>query len=579
MTNNLPKRALLVVSVLQGFAYLWLYRRFDQELWPASEPAIAWPLLAVFTFLPLLILVSLTRDNWRGCLLLSGGFVLVIAMLAGFSGAQSLPAEAVYHSNHGVPFGLSVWIASFIAASFIQQRLLMGGAVDYADLFRLSWRNFLVPAFATLFTLIAWLLLTLWAALFDILQIGIFSYLFAQDWFLFPVLSAVFGVGVITFREMTRIIDSATQLLRGLIKILLPLAMFISVIFLLALILTGTDLVWQTGSGSELLLWLIAINLFGCNAVYQHGGDSDVYPIALHRFIAVGLLLLPVYVVLSGYGLMLRISEYGLTLSRLYGILVWLFLGLFVIGYCFSVLKKRDDWIEGLGKTNTWLAVLIVGILLLTHSPVLELKRLVVWNQLDRLDSGTTSLDDFDVGYLYYDLAQPGRTAIESLKTEHASNASFLARLNSPRQFGEPELTDNTGADFWQVLQTRPGDLVVPADLRSHIDQRRRNVPLMGAPFLVGADLDSDGGLEYMFLTLSGERIVSRELYVKAPSGDWHVHNVMLNTSWQENSRLFVEHGDIKVVSPRFNDLQIGDLILRAYSELPKTAAREEPQR
>lgn len=572
MKDDLPKRGLLAVSILQGFAYLWLYRRFEQELWPVNNPVASWPLLAALTFFPLLVLLSLTRARWQNCLLLAGGFVTVIAVLAGFAGSQSLPPDDVYRFDHSVPFGLSVWIATFISAPFIQQRLVVGGKIVYADLFRLSWRNFLVPAFAVLFTLITWLLLTLWAALFDILQIKLFSYLFSQDWFLFPALSAVFGVGVITFRDMTRIIDSATELLRGLIKILLPVATFISVIFLLAMVASGTSLVWQTGSGSELMLWLIALTLFGCNAVYQDGEDTQVYPLLLHRFVAAGLFVLPVYVILSGYGLMLRISEYGLTLSRLYGLMVWLFLGLFVAGYCFSVVKKRDNWVEGLGKTNIGMALFIVGLLLVTHSPVLELKRLVIWSQLARLEAGSIPVDQFDVGYLYHDLAQPGRAAVEALKAEYASDAVFMARLNNPRRRGDFWLGDDTGRDFWQSLETRPDNLAIPADLRAFIDSRsadtRDAVPFFDSPFLVSADLDADGRLEYVYLNLSGDRVAESEVYIQTASGDWRAQSMSTIVNWQENSRMFVEHGDIQVVQPDYGDLKIGELTLRVMPGL-----------
>ena len=557
----MPRRGLLAVSVLQGFAYLWLYRCFEQNTWPAEVPAVSWPLLVLFTFLPLLLLVSATPNSWRRCLLLSSGFTLVIMILAAFAGAQSLPPAETFNSNQGIAFGLSIWLVAFISASFIQQRCLKGGAIAYQDLFRFSWRNFLVPAFAVLFTLIAWLLLSLWGALFDILKIGLFSYLFGQDWFLFPVLSFVFGVGVLTFRDLTQIIDSATQILLGLIRILLPLAVFISIIFLMALIASGTSVVWQTDSGTALMLWLIAINLFGCNAVYQDGQNLDVYPPMLHRFIAVGVLTLPVYAVLSGYGLWLRIDQYGLSLERLYGLMVWLTLGLFVVGYSVGVIRKRDDWVEELGWTNIRMAVFIVALLMLTHSPVMELKRIVVWNQLDRLESGVSQPETFDVDYLYFQLAQPGREAVEELKQIYAHNSSFVARLSNPGPTGI-QMGPNSNADVWQVLQTRPADLTIPDDLQAFISARQPVRRYSDSVYLIAADLDDDGQNEYLYLHLFDNRISQSEFYVRDQQGNWQARGVSFSSQEMEH-KLLVEHGEIALLEPKFKDLQLGDLVFR----------------
>ena len=588
MIDNLPKRGLLTISMLQGFAFLWLYRRFENELWPANDPTVAWPMLAVLTFLPLLMLLSATRESWRMTLLLSTTYTSVIAVIAGFAGAQSIPLDEVYSINHGFPFALVLWVTTFLAANFIQQRAIVGGAMVYRDLFRFSWRNFLVPTFAALFTLIAFLLLKLWGALFDVLNINFFSYLFAEDWFLFPVLSTVLGIGVITFRDLARIIDSAVQILRGLLRILLPLASFISVIFLLALMTNGASLVWQTGSGSTLMLWLVAVNLFGYNAVYQDGDEVKIYPPLLHRFIILGLLALPIYIGLSGYGLVLRIDQYGLTLARLYGLMVWLIAALFVLGYIKSVITQRDNWVHGLGRTNTLMAGFIVVLLLLTHSPLLELKRVVVWNQLDRLRSGLTTPDAFDVDYLYYHLAQPGRDAIETLKVEYSNDTTFLARLNDPlriepgrsnsRLNGHQVDEERPLDDFWQVLETRPTQIDVPLDLRAFIDRRLSRDPFVYSPFLLEVDVNIDGRPDYVFLHMYGDILLRGELYSQSETGEWFASNLRVPFLNRSDVRVFIEHGDIEVVEPAFKDLRVGELIFRVAQREFEDKRSQEPE-
>ena len=120
-------------------------------------------------------------------------------------------------------------------------------------------------------------LLALWAMLFLVIDIKFFEELFSKDWFLFPVLAVAFGIGVFVFRRLTGVIDSITNLLAGLMQLLLPLVILIMALFLAALPVTGLEILWETGKGTSLLLWLNAAVLFFINSVYQTGRQAP-YP-------------------------------------------------------------------------------------------------------------------------------------------------------------------------------------------------------------------------------------------------------------------------------------------------------------
>ncbi len=139
------------------------------------------------------------------------------------------------------------------------------------------------------------------------------------------------------FRKLTHIIDTITRLQQALIKFLLVLLSLVSLLFLGALPFTGLEPLWESG-GSSLILWMQALILFFVNAVYQDEPDNWPYSVWLHRFIYISIAILPVYSLISFYGLSLRIDQYGWSLSRFWAYLIWFLLAIvcyrLCMGYC-----------------------------------------------------------------------------------------------------------------------------------------------------------------------------------------------------------------------------------------------------
>ncbi len=272
--RELPRNLMLGIAFGQGIALFLLWRALDNQIWPSQTPAVNFPLWTFALAWPVLMLLSLETGNLRRCLQAVSLFTAVLVLLAIYIGWQATP-----HGEFPIESLLFVSAVTGAIACFkglmVCQRWIGQTPPSYEHLFRFSWRNFLVFALASLLTVGVNLILFLTGALFSQIGIDFFRELFREDWFLFPVLAVAFGLGVLIFRRLVPVIDTITALLEGLMRLLLPLIAAVVVAFLGALPFTGLEPLWDTGSGTALLLWLNAFGLFFVNAVYQTGRNPS----------------------------------------------------------------------------------------------------------------------------------------------------------------------------------------------------------------------------------------------------------------------------------------------------------------
>jgi hypothetical protein len=560
----LPRNWMLAIATLQGLALFALYKSVETDSWPSDAPLWSFPLWTLAIILPVVVLLSLDRGNQRRVALLTAAFAAVLVFVAVYTGYQATPVDAFSINALTGVFALSVAIASYKVLMYLQQRA-SDLPLSYQVLFTFSWRNFLVTALGGLFVLAFWAVLALWGALFKVIEIDFFAELFSEDWFRFPVLSFAFGLGVVIFRELTRVIDNIAGLLRGLIKLLLPVVVLVATLFLLALPVTGLSVLWATGRGTSLLLWLTALTLFFVNAVYQDGRDESPYPAVIHRLVYAGLLtLLPVSAI-SLYGLVLRIDQYGLSVQRSWAVVVWSLLTLFALGYAWGILRRRDAWPETLARVNTGMGWVMLAILLLANSPLLDFRKLAVRSQLARVEAGVIERSELDFYYFSNSLARPGYLALEQIKLEIGdSDPALLARIENPVPSAAARMVQ-TPAEFLQKLEYRPPDLAVPPDLMLQLE---RGAAVYGQPLsssvLLAVDLNNDGQDEYALLRVFENGSLMGTLYYRSGSG-WTEGRLDpgLVRMPAEDLAESVASGEIVVVPPEFSDLEVGGVRLR----------------
>ena len=158
--TSIPRTWMLGIALLQGLCLLVLYRSVDSGFWPSESPLWAYPLWTLAIAVPVLLLLSVDRDNVGSVAKHVGAFGALLALLAIYTGWQAEPFEAFPIDSLTVAFVITIGLACFKALMYLQQRA-NGVPLTYQVLFTNSWRNFLVGALAALFTGIFWMILML----------------------------------------------------------------------------------------------------------------------------------------------------------------------------------------------------------------------------------------------------------------------------------------------------------------------------------------------------------------------------------------------------------------------------------
>ncbi len=556
--HELPRKPMLAIAIVQGLFLYTLYYATATGSWPSESPIWSYPLWTVAFAVPLMLLLSVDRGNYKRVVKHVAVLACILTLLAIYTGFQAEPFGEFRLSSLSLAFGFSITLACFKALMYLQQRADQV-PLSYQVLFTNSWRNFLVTALAALFVLAFWLILMLWGQLFKIIDIRFFSELFGNSWFIFPALSFSFGVGVIIFRGLTNVIDNIARLLHWLFKLLLPMVVVVAALFIAALPFVGLDALWSTGRGTSLLLWLLAITLFFTNAVYQDGREARPYPAIIHRLIFTGLGVMPIISALSFYGLIQRLLQYGWTVERCWAFVVWLILSLFAIGYVVGIVRRRDQWTNELARVNTVMGVVVLAIMLLANSPVLDFRKISLSSQLNRVESGEIELREFDFWYTDRHLARPGYLAMEEMKQNLGdSDPELLALIESPsnNHYGP---NPRSNEEVWADMRYRPEAFSVPENLRTAIDT------YVGAQYgdkatLFRVDLSGDGQYEYL-LVATRDRYLATSYYFYRTDDGWQFGYLQQAPQiWSDDIEQQVESGEIQLVDPRFKSISIGDI-------------------
>lgn len=568
-STQLPSKLMILISLLQGLGLLYLHQAIELHYWPHGQPEWLFAFYSVMFIWPIMLLLGLDQNNGRAMVKATLPFALISGLLGYYVGHQVTPIEHIRFNALLFSFVLTMVIATFKALMYSQQ-WARGERVTYSALFLWSWRNFLTLSLAMLFAGSFWLLLMLWAALFKAINIDFFSDLFEQRWFYYPAIALANGFGIIIFRKLTHIIDTITRLQQALIKFLLVLLSLVSLLFLGALPFTGLEPLWESG-GSSLILWMQALILFFVNAVYQDEPDNWPYSVWLHRFIYICIAILPVYSVISFYGLSLRIDQYGWSLSRFWAYLIWFLLALFAIGYLWGIAKYRDRWTHQLSRTNVAIGLVVLVVMLSVNSPLLDFRKMVVADQLQRLADNKVTIEDFDLSYFRNHLARPGYEGLQTLKAQYGeAHPGLLVRINALYANGNNDRPSSTRDEFIAAitqLSENPPEALLTAIYKQET-KNHWNLQQTQQYFLQALDLDKDGDQEYLWIEKKPEHTVIKLFFQQ--DEQWKSSYLGSFRKDKDNVDQFYQAllaGEIKVAPSRWNDVIIGNQRFRAGLE------------
>jgi hypothetical protein len=466
--NNLSREnrvAFMVLAVAQSLLLLLLHKAIDHQFWPSEQPAWLFALYTLVIGFPLFLYLGAVQ--WRDKA--NAWAALLLAPVLFWAGWHHgwLSAPTVTDTDYRYMGGLGMLGCGLLVALFILGFFFRTwreqGRLEYVGLLENSWRNALTLMFLGLFLLVFWLLLWLWAMLFAVLNIEFFKTLFSEPVFIYPVTGLVVGWGLGLIRARESLVATVRRLCEALTRALLPLLSLILILFLAVLPFKGITLLWETGRAAWLMLWLAGILLYFTNAAMADEERPFAASIWLRRLLTLTLVLLPVTVVLALWALGVRIDQYGLSLARLWGLLVAVFAGLFSVGYAVLIIWRRGLCADAMQRWNIGLGGALAVTLVLINTPLLDFHKLAAKSQVARLERGTTAPEDFDVRYLRFNLGAYGVNALRALQaadwvTENAELlASIESALSSTNRFRRIELPIPSDAE-----QRRQRVMVLP---------------------------------------------------------------------------------------------------------------------
>ncbi|TMP38403.1 DUF4153 domain-containing protein [Pseudoalteromonas rubra] len=558
MEPLLAGRKLLLVALLQSFFLIILHQSVDFEFWPGQSPQWLFAAYSLIIFLPSTLVFSSFTQLRASFYVQLGLYALIFTLCGFYLGSQLLPERAPLPSQ-AWPYPLIVFLASVLLVPWITQNSRANWLPGYEILSISLGRFLLVFGAAQLFTLSVLMLLMLWASLFEVIEIGFFTDLFSEPWFFYPAITLSQAIGVIQARSRSHFANQLFAICRNFATLLLPVLVTVAMLFFVAVLFSELDTLWHNG-GSALIFVLVGAIVLCLNL----SGDALTQRLWYRHFIAIGLLLLPCYLAFSGWGLYLRIDQYGLSLARLWAVLIAGVSMAVCLGYVWQLAAHKASWHKQLGAVNRPLALCLFGLLITTQTPLLDFRGLSVNAQINRLNAGITQPEDFDPRYLVNELGRKGLKALESLLHE-VSDEQLKRRIQTALTLETQPLTTQTLLDLIEMpeqdKQSLPEDLVTTLETFA-----RHNTHLfddVSALMLRTIELDNTPEPEYLFIAKTQRRVELRVFYLGTVKGvqGWQTGYLDQKVYGEQPDDLMdtIKSGNFEIVEPRFKDIQIGE--------------------
>ncbi|GAL46313.1 MULTISPECIES: DUF4153 domain-containing protein [Citrobacter] len=407
-------------------------------------------------------------DRWRqnDIFMLYGWRLLLMAMLA-------LP-----------------WIQYSLQASRQQTR--------YAQFYTSLWLNALTLLIVFISNGLFWLVLLLWSEMFELVGITFFKTLFFEtDWFVYVAVGLITALAVVLARTQSRLVVAVQKLLTFIATGLLPLVALLALMFMLTLPFTGLEAISQRVSAAGLMSTLTLLLLLLMAIVREPQKEALPYPGALRYLIKCSLVVAPIYMLIAGWALWVRIQQYGWTPERLHGVLVVCVLLVWAFGYLASILRRGRNPLAFQGQVILCVSLLALGLLILLSSPVIDAWRISVNSHMGRYHSGKIKPDQVSL-YMLDRSGKPGRAALEALQKDVAFNQDSKRRrdLNSLLQGSRDPIQDLSATQLAPKVTIAPGSKQPDESFWTYVKGQSYRITSCveeNTCVLVDQDLNADG--------------------------------------------------------------------------------------
>ncbi|EJT4821160.1 DUF4153 domain-containing protein [Citrobacter freundii] len=357
-------------------------------------------------------------------------------------------------------YGWRLLLMAMLALPWIQYSLRASRQqTRYAQFYTQLWLNTLTLLIVFISNGLFWLVLLLWSEMFKLVGIPFFSTLFFDtDWFGYVAFGLITALAVVLARTQSRLVTAVQKLLTFIATGLLPLVALLALMFILTLPFTGLEAISQRVSAAGLMSTLTFSLLLLMAMVREPQKEALPYPGALRYLIKCALAVTPIYTLIAGWALWVRIQQYGWTPERLHGVLVVVVLLAWSVGYLVSILRRGHNPLEIQGKVILGVSLLALGLLVLLSSPVIDAWRISVNSHMGLYHSGKIKPDQVSL-YMLDHSGKPGRAALEALQKDVAFNQDSKRRrdLNSLLQGSRDPVKELTATQLVSKVVIAPG--------------------------------------------------------------------------------------------------------------------------
>lgn len=304
---------------------------------------------------------------------------------------------------------------------------------DYPVLFGESWSIVVRYAIGWTFAAVVWGVIFLSDALLGIVGVGVIGDLIDMEPVPFAITGAVLGLGLSVVQELQDYVSP--YLLLRMLRLLLPVVLAVTAVFLLALPLQGFSGLFDGFSVALVMLSMagVAATLV-TTAVDQEDGQASQSMVLLWASRAMAILL-PVLAAVGAWAVWLRVDQYGWTPDRIFAAEVaCLGLGYGVL-YAWAVLRGTG-WMARIRQANVTMALVLLGLAAVSLTPLLDAEAISARGHLARYESGNMPTAQVDPQALErWGLA--GARALQALNemAREPGQEALAARLAAP---GDP---------------------------------------------------------------------------------------------------------------------------------------------
>lgn len=412
-------------------------------------------------------------------------------------------------------YGWRLLLMAMLALPWIQYSLHVSREqARYPHFYRQLWLNALTLLIVFFANGLFWLVLLLWSEMFKLVGIPFFSTLFFDtDWFGYVAFGLITALAVVLARTQSRLVTAVQKLLTFIATGLLPLVALLALMFILTLPFTGLEVISQRVSAAGLMSTLTLLLLLLMAMVREPQKEALPYPGALRYLIKCALAVTPIYTLIAGWALWVRIQQYGWTPERLYGVLVVVVLLVWSFGYLASILRRGRNPLELQGPVILGVSLLALGLLVLLSSPVIDAWRISVNSHMGLYHSGKIKPDQVSL-YMLDHSGKPGRAALAALQKDVAFNQDSKRRrdLNSLLQGSRDPVKELTATQLVSKVVIAPGSEKPDDAFWSFVKAQGYRITScaeQNACVLVNQDLNADGHPEQVLYAFGdGESLV-----------------------------------------------------------------------